>query len=204
MISPTRLVSALALAGFASMAAAQDAGSADQTVTTESGPAVVLDTGEPVLENGAVADDGTYLKEMSGDWEVQCLKVETGDDPCQLHQTLRQDGNAVAEISLFRLAGNGPAVAGATILAPLETLLTERLVIRVDGGQAKRYDFSFCNRLGCYARIGLTNEDVAAFKGGNMAKVTIVPAAAPDQKVTLDMSLKGFTAGYDQVTEVKQ
>ncbi|SPF80361.1 invasion associated locus B family protein [Pseudoprimorskyibacter insulae] len=197
------LLPALALIGFAALATAQEQ-TADTTVpATDSRPEVVLDTGEP--ENaGAAPDDGTYLKETSGDWEVQCLKVEDGDDPCQIHQTLRQDGNAVAEVSLFRLAGDGPVVAGATILAPLETLLTEKLRIQVDTGQAKRYDFSFCNQAGCYARIGLTAEDVASFKAGVTAKVTIVPVVAPDQKVTLDMSLKGFTAGYDQVTTIKQ
>ncbi len=31
--------------------------------------------------------------------------------------------------------------------------------------------------------------------------MTIVPVAAPDQKVDLDISLKGFTAGFDAVAK---
>ena len=37
------------------------------------------------------------------------------------------------------------------------------------------------------------------FKRGNLAKITIVPVAAPDQKVVLDVSLSGFTAGLAAV-----
>jgi invasion protein IalB len=33
------------------------------------------------------------------------------------------------------------------------------------------------------------------------ASMTLVPVVAPDQKVVLDISLKGFTAGYDAVNE---
>ena len=45
----------------------------------------------------------------------------------------------------------------------------------------------------------ITADEVAGFKKGAKATMTIVPAAAPDQKVALDISLKGFTAGYDAV-----
>ena len=113
-------------------------------------------------------------------------------------------GTSVAEISLFRLAGGGQVVAGATFVVPLETLLTEKLTLQVDAGQAKRYDFSFCTKIGCYARVGFTAQDIAGFKAGNVAKIGITPALAPDQKVTLEMSLKGFTASFDKVTELRQ
>jgi invasion protein IalB len=46
---------------------------------------------------------------------------------------------------------------------------------------------------GCFARIGFTSAEVAAFKAGVAATMTIVPAAAPDEKVALKVSLKGFT-----------
>ena len=36
-------------------------------------------------------------------------------------------------------------------------------------------------------------------KKGAKATMTIVPVAAPDKKVPLDISLKGFTAGFDAV-----
>jgi invasion protein IalB len=41
---------------------------------------------------------------------------------------------------------------------------------------------------------------VGQFKKGAKATLTIVPFAAPDQKVNLDISLKGFTAGFESIT----
>jgi invasion protein IalB len=113
-------------------------------------------------------------------------------------------GNPIAEVSLFRIENGGQAKAGATIVVPLETLLTAQLTVAVDGGGGKRYNYSFCNPIGCVAQIGFTQADVNAFKRGNKAIVTIVPAPAPDQKIELELSLKGFTAGYDAVDVVKQ
>lgn len=164
------------------------------------------DTGAAEADSGEPALGQTYVKEEVGDWELRCIRTETPEsDPCQLYQLLKEgDGNPLAEISLFRLPKDSKLPAGATVIVPLETLLTGQLGISVDGNQPKSYPFSFCNRQGCYARIGLTAEDVAAFKRGAAAKVMIRPFAAPDQVVTSTMSLKGFTAGYDKASVINQ
>ena len=106
-------------------------------------------------------------------------------------------------MALFRLPADGKAIAGATVTVPLETLLTAQLTISVDGGKGKRYPFSFCTPIGCIARIGFTAEDIATFKKGAKATVTLVPAPAPDQKVELDMSLSGFTNGYNAASIIE-
>jgi invasion protein IalB len=142
----------------------------------------------------------TYLAQNIETWEVRCVKTADGSDPCQLYQLLKDaQGTSVAEMSMFALPEGGQAAAGATIIAPLETLLTANLVIAIDGGTPKIYPFTFCATLGCIARVGFTAEEVGQFKKGAKAVMTIVPAAAPEQKVALDISLKGFTAGYDAV-----
>ncbi len=143
-------------------------------------------------------EDPTYVKETYGDWELKCFRTEGQEDPCQMFQLLKEDsGNPIAEFSLFRLKNGGKAVAGATIVVPLGTLLTEPLKITVDGGRAKTFSYSFCSMIGCYARIGLTAQDVAAFKNGANAVLEIIPAQAPDQKVDIKASLTGFTAAYE-------
>lgn len=145
-----------------------------------------------------------YSKEKFGDWDLACIRTESGEDPCSLLQVMTdENGNALAEISLFRLEGGGQAVAGATVIVPLETLLPAQLTIAVDGGAGKRYNYSFCSPMGCVAQIGLTQQDIDAFKKGASATVSLVPAPAPDQRVELDLSLNGFTAGYDVVDVVK-
>lgn len=144
----------------------------------------------------------TYTRETIGDWELRCIRVPEGQqEPCQLYQLLQdQGGNSVAEINLINLPEGQKAAAGATIVAPLETLLTEQLTLAVDGGPTKRYPFTWCAQVGCFSRIGLSDADIASFKNGAKAVVTIVPAVAPDQKVTVTVSLTGFTKGYEAVT----
>lgn len=189
-----RLLTIAAASALAVPLAAQDT----QQPATEEAPAA-----EPGsdLSLGATDMGSTYVQEEVGDWEIQCIRTDQDEDPCTLYQLLSDDeGNPVAEVSIFRLPEGGRAAAGATVIAPLETLLTEQLRIAVDGGQGKLYPFSFCNPVGCYSRIGLTASDVEAFKRGAVASISIVPFAAPDQTVTLEMSLSGFTAGFDKVS----
>lgn len=163
-------------------------------------PADVLSLGEEVMDEGEA-----YLAATHGDWEKRCIRVPDGSDPCQLYQLLQDgDGNSVAEISVFGLPPGGEAVAGATIITPLETLLTQQITMRIDGGQAKRYPFTWCSVIGCIARIGFTASEVEAFRRGLVAQISIVPVAAPDQTVTLDISLLGFTAGFAAVNEANQ
>ena len=164
-------------------------------------PAEGLDMGTP-LDDGVTAVGEDYTLETFDDWSLRCIKAAEGPDPCQLYQLLRDaDGNAVAEILMFPLPPGSRAAAGATIVAPLETLLTEQVVITVDGGTAKTYPFTFCNAGGCVSRVGFTAEDVAAFKAGSAATLRIVHALAPDQVYDLKISLKGFTAGFDYQVE---
>lgn len=155
-------------------------------------------------EAGAPADGigSTYTAATFGKWEQRCVKTEDGSDPCQLYQLLKDGSeNPVAEISMFALPAGQQAVAGATIIAPLETLLTADLSMIVDGGKARKYPFSWCSPIGCIARVGFTQAELDGFKKGNEAKLTIVPVVAPDQKVELTVSLSGFTAGYDAVNK---
>lgn len=161
--------------------------------TTDAAPAA------PLTQETA-AEGQTYTLATFDSWEQRCVKAKDGSDPCQMYQLLKdKDGNNVAEISMFPLPAGGKAAAGATIIAPLETLLTANLLLSIDGGKAKIYPFTFCAQLGCVARVGFTADEVAQFKKGNEAVITIVPAAAPDQKVELKVSLKSFSKAYDGV-----
>ena len=181
------------------------------TITPNEDAAPAEDAGiESQLSLGEDADSDPelgkpYAKKVIGAWEMRCLKTNEEVDPCQMYQLMDDgEGNPVAEVSLFRLPEGGKAVAGATIVVPLETALPNQLTLSVDGGKARRYPFAFCNPVGCYVRLGLTADDVNQFKRGNEGVFTIVPALAPDQKVTLTLSLDGFTAGYSEVSVIAQ
>ena len=149
---------------------------------------------------GEPAIGDVYIEAQFGDWEMRCIKSELPVDPCQMYQLLKDpNGSPVAEINIFPLpdGANDQPAAGATVITPLETLLTQQLSVSVDGSQPKKYPFSWCSTVGCFARLGFSQADVTSLKRGNQANLTIVPVAAPDQKVNLTVSLSGFTAAFD-------
>lgn len=183
-----------------SMAMAQETtepAETDETITTPDelnlGEAVGPKVGQP------------YVLQEFGDWEMRCVKSPEGQgDPCNLYQLLRnEDGLAVAEFNLFRLPEGSRAAAGATIVVPLETLLTQQLTLAIDGQNARRYPFTFCNAAGCVARVGFTQAEVEQFKRGSVATVRLVPAADPEAEVVLNVSLSGFTAGFEGTVTIE-
>ncbi len=198
-----------------------DAPAGDSTTETPAGdapadaPAGAGTTADPAGEAGTPAAPGgglsvgqalgggpeIYIREEHGDWEIRCLEAPEGqEDPCQMYQRLAdQQGNPTADVNIFDLPDGNEIVAGATILTPLQTLLTAQVTLSIDGGEPRRYPFSFCDTAGCYARMGFTAEDVATLKRGSTATLVVVPALAPDQQAEMTMSLSGFTAGLGAV-----
>ncbi len=141
-----------------------------------------------------------YIGAVHGDWDVRCVRMDENPDPCQLYQLLVDNsGNPVAEFSVFPVTDDVELIAGATVVTPLETLLTVPVEISVDGGEPKSYPFLWCSSLGCVSRVGLVEADVNAFKGGLRANLSIVPARAADRKVNLTVSLMGFSAGFSDL-----
>jgi invasion protein IalB len=185
-MKPLSLTVALLAATLALPLAAQE------TETTSAAEQAGLSLGEPEVGSA-------YVRETFTDWELRCVVSPEGQpDPCQLFQLLLDEqGNPVAEFNLFDVPDEGDLVAGATIVTPLDTLLTGQLRMAVDSGQPRVYPFSFCQPVGCYVRLGLTANDIQSFRAGNQAIVAIVPLRAPDQLVPLSVSLSGFTAGFE-------
>ncbi|WP_245216384.1 invasion associated locus B family protein [Sagittula salina] len=170
-----------------------------------------LDAGQTAATNETAQQQQgpqLYIKETHNDWQMQCLKMPEGapesDDVCQMFQLLKDgDGNNVAEVTIAKLEGGKPAPAGGTFIVPLQTLLTKKLSVSVDGGQVRQYDFNFCTSIGCFARVAFSADDIAQFKKGAKATVSLVPMVAPDRVVSLDMSLSGFTAAYDAASTIR-
>ncbi len=185
------LTAVLLAAGLAFPLAAQDTAETEDD-TPSAAEQAGLSLGQP--------DVGTaYVRETHGDWEMRCIvSPQNQPDPCQLYQLLDDaEGNPVAEFNLFDVPDEGELVAGATIVTPLDTLLTGQLRMAVDSNQARVYPFSFCQPVGCYVRLGLSDADIQSFRAGSEATIGIVPLQAPDQLVPLTLSLSGFTAGFE-------
>jgi invasion protein IalB len=164
------------------------------------------ETAEAPVENDINPDapstqPQSYIRETSGEWQLECYRTGQEEEPCQMLQPLfGAEGNQVANMRIFRIPDGGQAIAGAVVAVPLNTMLTAGLTILVDANAPQRYPFSVCNKHGCYARIGFTQEDIDAYKRGANAIVSLVQSIAPDQRVDLKMSLSGFTDAFDKVT----
>ncbi|WP_243627943.1 invasion associated locus B family protein [Rhodovulum sp. BSW8] len=186
------------LTALAAPALAQDAPvqpeSSGTPAQVDSTPAEQLPMGQAEAPKAPQA----FVKETYKDWRVVCVRADERES-CNMQQLLRDaDNNAVAQVSVAPMPpAAAPRVAAVEVATPLETLLSEDLLVQIDTSQAKRYRFSFCTPQACVARFALSAEDLAAFKGGKEAKVVIVPLVAPDQKANITMSLAGFTAAFD-------
>ncbi|MGD9919794.1 MAG: invasion associated locus B family protein [Paenirhodobacter sp.] len=141
-----------------------------------------------------------YVLKTEGDWTLRCFRTEDGNDPCEVYQLLKDaNGNNIADISIVSLPDGGQAVAGATIMTPLDTMLPPGVAIKIDTAEAKAYPFMFCAPPGCFVRYGMTAAELDSLKKGNSATVAVVPLSAPNQKVEVKMSLKGFTAAFAEL-----
>lgn len=194
------LVLALGLAAPAALAQDTTAPATDAPATTapaaEAPAAEVPATAAPAAPS-AEGPGTTYIAKSIEAWELECIRTEDGKDPCQIVQVLKDPaGNKVSSISVLSLTNGGEAVAGATIATPLETLLTAGVSLQVDSQKAKLIPFHACDQFGCYANFAMTKAEVDMLRKGNKIAVKVVPAAAPDKSVDLEVSLKGFTAAF--------
>jgi invasion protein IalB len=162
--------------------------------------------GEAALPQGGAptgeAEGQVYVRDVFTDWQLRCERAAQGEDPCQLYQLLRDgEGNSVAEFALFNVPDNDEVAAGATIITPLMTLLTEPLTLSVDGGEVRPLQLQWCTEIGCVVQFGLTEGEVQSFRRGAMGRLTLVPVMAADRTEALDISLSGFTAGFAALEE---
>lgn len=146
----------------------------------------------------------TYIRDAITDWNIRCMRGAgtLAEDTCQLYQLLNDpSGNPVSEFTVLPVPENeAGAAAMVTIITPLETVLTEGLILSIDGAAMAPRQFVWCNRTGCYARFAVSEEELAGMKRGAVATVSIVALAAPQQRIEVSASLRGFTAAFEQLS----
>ena len=186
---------ALALSAAAPGWAQTDTTETEQTTADDEFPVA----GETATDEPQEGDG--YLKSQHEKWEVRCIKALEGqEDLCRIYNLLiDEDGASVAEFNLTALPKGGKAAAGVDIATPLGSLLTKQVLLRIDSGQTNRYPYTWCDQLACYARFGLTGAEVDALKRGLNAQVTVWSVAAPEEPIVLNISLKGFTASWNEI-----
>jgi len=136
---------------------------------------------------------------VHGDWQIRC---RTDNETCFMYQ-LAIDAREIpiAEMSIVPLDADDGRVAGFTIVTPLRTLLTEGVTLQIDNGRQQKYQFGWCTEAGCAARFAVRQDGLDQFKRGNKTRLTVLSVESPDAPVILDISLAGFTAAFNELTE---
>jgi invasion protein IalB len=145
----------------------------------------------------ASAQDEAVVKATHGDWEVRC--VEASGNCVMTQRVPGESDNTLYVVEVVRLPENPNAVAGMRVRAPMGVLLPRGLQVQVDGGEAVQAPFVFCVQDVCVAEIVLREQDLDVFRRGAVAKLTVYAAQAPDAPQQGDMSLIGFTAGFEEL-----
>ena len=143
-----------------------------------------------------------YIKERIKDWNLKCIEPLDSIERCEANQIIfNQKQQPVAEISIFKLPKGQIAAAAATIIVPLETALNEGLVLEMQDLEPKKYQFKFCNSIGCYSQIGLTIEELEALKSKGKASIFLKHLSSGDQQIVIPISLSGFTTTFSKATQ---
>ena len=143
-----------------------------------------------------------YIKERFENWTLKCIKPVNSVERCEANQIIfNQKKQPVAEISIIKLPKGQIAAAAATIIVPLETILSDGLVLAIQELEPKKYQFKFCNSLGCYSQIGLTDNEVDALKRKEKASIFLKHISSGDQQIVIPMSLDGFTKTFSNVIQ---
>ena len=150
----------------------------------------------PVGKAPEVKIGQTYAVETFDAWELLCVKVAKGPEPCEIGQLIRNDkGVPVAQIRVVPLPPGQPALAGANITMPLGVDLQHGLTVQVDKNPPKQYSYGVCFGIGCVAPVGITALELEDMRAGKQIKVVSDIYGGP-QVLTITASLKGFAKAY--------
>lgn len=157
---------------------------------------------EAATSNDAPQPGQTYVKSVEGDWIHRCVKLQSGSDPCHLFQrVIFNNDSVIAEAQVVPLTDGGAAVAGITVTVPLGTALQAPLRFQIDEREAKLYPYAYCTAQGCVANVGLTALELRAMQKGSQGLLTIVSIRDPQNPVQVPLSLNGFSAAYNAISQ---
>ncbi len=154
------------------------------------------------VEKAELQIGAPYLKEEHGAWTIRCTRAPLGQaDPCDMFQVLKNsEGGPVAEVMVQPAGENGGTMV---IAVPLGTFLPAGVKIGIDGNELGSIPFITCTRT-CVSRVTLKEAELQAFKNGNVAQLTLSAADAPQVPVSVDASLTGFTAAFNNLPKAAQ
>lgn len=132
------------------------------------------------------------------DWTVGCEQLPGMDrERCFIYQTVVNQDNdePVLQMAIGYLPlDDGQEQPAGLLTLPLGVALPPGIGLRVDEGEPSRLQYERCVPTGCIAGFPLTDQLIGQFKRGLQAEIRVHDGVRP---ISLPISLKGFTAGFD-------
>jgi invasion protein IalB len=168
-------------------------------------PAAAQTVATPVTPNGGskgnvtLPGGATSLQETHDDWVVAC-SVVNDKKRCEFSQALgnKQTGKRILSIE-FQPAG---ANIHGIILAPFGLRLADGVVLKVDDKPILgKLAFTTCVEAGCIVPVEVDAKTASVIASGNQMTFNAVNGGS-GQAVTLNISLKGFTAARQRAAQL--
>ncbi len=147
----------------------------------------------PTAGLAAVKDGQKYQ-----DWTGKCEQLpDNKGEQCFIFQTLTDEEakRPVLQTVVGYLQDGKPALI---FTVPLGVALRAGLGLKIDDGEVSRIPYENCNPVGCVAGVPLENKLISSLKRG--LKATVVVFDGSGRRISLELSLKGFTSGFDALT----
>lgn len=155
-------------------------------------------TGTASTAPATLPGGASSLQETFGDWRVSCV-IQDGTKRCAMsqEQASAQTRQRVIAIELHPTNGN---LAGA-LLMPFGLALERGVKVQVDSQAASLpLRFRTCLPGGCIVPLNFDATMSSALRGGASLNVMAVADAGQDQPFSV--SLKGFSAALDRLSEL--
>jgi invasion protein IalB len=152
----------------------------------------------PASAQSQPAQNQTTEDRRIEDWVLRCLPAaESQPRTCRMVQSAvaSEGGQRLLRVVVGRF---GPErLLGAIISVPIGVRLPPGIGLRVDDRKPWRFPFERCSPSSCQVRALLHEELLQSLKAGLVGHVTFQDAAG--QPITVDFSLKGFTAALGEL-----
>lgn len=136
-----------------------------------------------------------------GDWTRVC---SADNATCALEQAGKTEAGetallfSVAKLPEPREVNGQRAEAALTVQTPLGVLLTSGVGVKVDSGEAVRFNYVTCLQEFCVVQAPMTDTLLASFRAGARALVAFnIVQNNQAREVVTTVSLSGFTRGYN-------
>lgn len=192
----------VALALAAPALQAQDSGlklgeEPSDSSTLDLGAAPAEPPAAPRADSAPGAAGAEVRRVTHGDWEVACAADGSGCAMAQIGEDAT--GTPVLEMVVRKLAEpleveEETAIAVLDVITPLGVVLTEGLMLQIDGGREEGAAFQICTEQGCLVREPVGSDLIDRLKRGRVATLTVF--AANQGEVKSEISLRGFTRAF--------